>query len=238
MRKPEPGFKLGTENKKQVYILGGLVAVALVVLVLNFSGDSGGATPSARAPRPALGDPAVTEATRPDSSLPMRRRGGSRGDLKSWTVKLGPPKGGHSDPSQIDPTLRLDLLEKLQTVKLEAGGRNLFQVGAAAGEPGAIKNPAKIIPTGPVAAVPTAPAGPVVPAVPPIDLKYYGYSTVRGEVKRKAFLLDGEDIIMAFEGEMVKRRYKVVKISATSVTMEDTQFKSTQTLPLQPESNG
>jgi hypothetical protein len=236
MKKAAPGFKLGTENKKQVYILAGLGVLAVVVLLLNFTG--GEPSPTPRAAHSALADPASVEATHPDSSLPARRRNSSHGDLKAWTVKVGPPKGGHVDPSRIDPTLRLDLLAKLQSVKVEAGGRNLFQVGPAPAPPGPpIKVPLKIIP-GPVAVTPGPPPGPVTPVAPPIDLKYYGYSTVKGQARRKAFLLDGEDIIMAFEGETVKRRYKVLKINATSVTMEDTQFNSTQTLPLQPESNG
>lgn len=238
MKKPTPGFKLGTENKKQVYILAGLAVVAVVVLLVNFTGSSDTPAPVPQGMRPSQANPAMADTARPDSSLTTRRRGASRGDLKAWTVKLGPPKGGHSDPSQIDPTLRLDLLAKLQTVQAGTAGRNLFQTGPAPAPPGTpIKNPPKIIPTGPMATAPTTPAGPVIPTAPPIDLKYYGYSTVKGEVRRKAFLLDGEDIIMAFEGEMVKRRYKVLKINATSVTMEDTQFNSTQTLPLQPEGN-
>lgn len=237
MKKPETGFKLGTENKKQVYILAALGVVAVAVLAYNFMSGDSTPSPAPRAPRPALTDPALAENARPDSSLPTRRRNASRGDLKTWTVKLGPPKGGHTDPSQIDPTLRLDLLAKLQSVEPAAAGRNLFQVGPAPAPAGAIKNPPKIIPGPPATATATPPV-PVAPAAPPIDLKYYGYSTVKGEVRRKAFLLDGEDIIMAFEGELVKKRYKVVKINATSVTMEDTQFKNTQTLPLQPEANG
>jgi hypothetical protein len=233
----KPGFKLGTENKKQVYILAGLAVVALVVLILNFSGGSGESSSAPRAARPAITDPALADATHPDSSLSTRRRTSSHGDLKTWAPRFGPSKGGHIDPSRIDPTLRLDLLAKLQSVEVEAGGRNLFQLGPAPAPDGPVKAPPKIIP-GPIAIAPTGPVAPVVPQAPPIDLKYYGYSTVKGEARRKAFLLDGEDIIMAFEGETVKRRYKVVKINATSVTMEDTQFKSTQTLPLQPESNG
>ena len=43
---------------------------------------------------------------------------------------------------------------------------------------------------------------------------------------------------MASEGELIKRRYKLVKIGVNSVTMEDTQFKSEQTLPLAEELAG
>ncbi len=69
----------------------------------------------------------------------------------------------------------------------------------------------------------------------PINLKYYGYSTKRTDGEKKAFFLDGEDIIVASEGEIIKKQYKLVRIGTTSVQMEDTTSKTTQTLPLQPE---
>jgi hypothetical protein len=51
--------------------------------------------------------------------------------------------------------------------------------------------------------------------------------------------MDGDEIYVAAEGEMVKKRYRVVRIDANSVIMEDTQFKNNrQTLPLTPEASG
>ena len=41
-----------------------------------------------------------------------------------------------------------------------------------------------------------------------------------GEPK-KVFLKSGEDVFVAGEGEMVDRRYKVIRISATSVEIQD-----------------
>ncbi len=43
---------------------------------------------------------------------------------------------------------------------------------------------------------------------------------------------------MAAEGELVKKRYKVVRIGVNSVTMEDTQFEGQQTLQLTKEQGG
>jgi hypothetical protein len=52
--------------------------------------------------------------------------------------------------------------------------------------------------------------------------------------RKQAFLLDGDDIIIAGENDSVKAgRYRVVNIGVNSITIEDTQFKKTQTLPLQ-----
>jgi hypothetical protein len=55
---------------------------------------------------------------------------------------------------------------------------------------------------------------------------------------RRAFFLEGEEIHVAAEGELVKKRYKVVRIGVNSVNMEDTQFEGQQTLPLAPEAGG
>ena len=140
----------------------------------------------------------------------------------------------------IDPTLHLELLAKVQKVPPQGGTRNLFQFSTAAAAPVTpIKLPkeAKIAINKPPVTAPVVPPGPPKPPPPPpINLKYYGYSSVRGgDGKKRAFFLDGDDIIVAGENEMIKRRYKVVRIGVNSVQVEDTQYSNTQTLPLQEE---
>ena len=74
---------------------------------------------------------------------------------------------------------------------------------------------------------------PPAPTAPVMTFKYYGYKISKSDGRKEAFLLDGEDIIIAGENDDMKRgRYKVVKIGVNSITIEDTQFKTTQTLPL------
>src|SRR5258707_526050 len=70
---------------------------------------------------------------------------------------------------------------------------------------------------------------------PPIPLKYYGYTTQRVDGHKRAFFLDGDDIFVEAEGDVVKRRYKVVRIGINSAVVEDTQLNNTQTLPLLAE---
>jgi hypothetical protein len=150
------------------------------------------------------------------------------------------------DLSKIDPTIRIDLLAKVQNVGPAGGTRNLFQVGAP--PPLAAADPAKL-PKGAEPIVrafvgPVKPADPLPPPPPlsqpaiPITLKFYGYSTIRKNGMRTGYFMDGDDIMLAAEGELLKRRYRVVKISATSVLMEDTESKRTQTLPLSEETPG
>jgi hypothetical protein len=240
-------MKAGAEPKK-VAILAGLLVLAAVILYFNvFSGDSVPARPvSTQAP--VVADPA---ATAPAVASPRgeqrgeqrteRRRASKNGVISEFKIRQGVEAGQEKpDPASIDPTLRLDLLAKLQSVEPPASMRNIFQYGPAPppapAKPVELpKNTAKIPINQP--ATPAGPAAPApAPTAPPMTFKYYGYKVSKSDGRKVAFLLDGEDIIIAGESEPVKSgRYKVVRIGVNSITMEDTQFKSTQTLPLQEE---
>ena len=49
---------------------------------------------------------------------------------------------------------------------------------------------------------------------------------------RRAFLLHGEDVFLASDGDIVQRRYKVISIGANSIVVEDMANNNRQTLPL------
>jgi hypothetical protein len=234
----------GTNDRKKVIMLGGLVLVAGYLFYSNvLSGPSVSSSSAAVAPRPAgTPDPALSPVTAPPANAPTAPRNvlaRGRGD------EFRPVVPGHSkrpedkfEPDKVDPTLRLDLLAKIQEENATAG-RNLFQFGMApVKQAEALKGPEpKVLPK-PVAAVTpvkvdTPPAGP--PPPPPINLKYYGYSSAQGSTTKTAFFLDGEDILTAREGDIVKRRYKVVRIGNNSAVMEDTESKRQQTIPLAEE---
>lgn len=238
----------GAEPKK-LAILGALLAVAGVVLYLNvFSGDS--STSPAPAPRAAVvsgAAPAVAASSSDAIGAPNTRRIARNNNTGSTEIKfrqgtLRPED--RPDPATIDPTLRLDLLAKVQNVEMEATMRNLFQYGAAPPPPAAAAPVA--LPTHPptipikgsaAAPPPPKPAGPPpAPKAPPLTFKYYGYRISRSDGRKEAFLLDGDDIIIAGENQPVKLgRYKVVTIGVNSITIEDTQSKTTQTLRIQEE---
>src|SRR6185437_16230690 len=75
-----------------------------------------------------------------------------------------------------------------------------------------------------------APKPDAAPPPPPIPLKFYGFSTKTGA--KRAFFLDGDDIDVAAEDDVIKNRYKVIRIGVNSVVVEDLNFKHQQTLPL------
>jgi hypothetical protein len=63
-------------------------------------------------------------------------------------------------------------------------------------------------------------------------LKFYGFASQPGEAK-KIFLKLNEDVFVAGEGEIVDRRYKVIRITNNSVEIQDVVNSGPpQTIPL------
>jgi hypothetical protein len=146
------------------------------------------------------------------------------------------------DPMKVDPTLHLEVLAQLQSSGSDSNGRNVFQFGtpppppapkggAAAGM--RVPEPV-VIPQMPVVA--NVPSGP--PPAPPIPLRFYGTSTVVSTRKKDAFFKQGETILIAKEGDLLLNRYRVGRIGPNSVTVEDTQLKREQSLPLVEDADG
>jgi hypothetical protein len=232
---------VGAEPKK-VAILGGLILIGAYSFYSNVL--SGPARPVSRGtsapsqsttPVNPFEPPAQASPPRTSAPVPPIRRGRVSEEFRpSLKPRMGEQR---VDPTTIDPTLRLDLLAKLHSVN-GGGSRNLFQFGAPPPPPEPKVTEPKIIPkqmaeNDPKEAKPASP--PTPPPPPPIPLMYYGYSTQKGDGRKRAFFLDGEDILVATEGDTVKRRYKVVRIGVNSVVMEDVDSKKQQTLPLQEE---
>jgi hypothetical protein len=231
-------MKLGADDPKKVIVLGALVVIGGYLLFSEvLSGPS--STPAASATLPAIRQAAapveVPQPARPAARTSSR----SRVQSDEFHPVLHPKRPeDRIDTAKVDPTLRLDLLAKVQNTDSAGPGRNVFQFGQAPLPPEPkvpLKPPpaAAVISTSPP---PTAPPGP--PPPPPITLRYYGFSSIPGSTAKTAFFLDGEDILVAKEGETVKRRYRVVRIGATSVVMEDTESKRQQTIPLAEEAAG
>jgi len=187
--------QLGLENKKQMTWAIVLGVVALIVcayeLIPMFSGSS---TPDSNA---QAASPAVP---RPAASKP-----GGKGSGKPGKQPVG---------ENLDPTLRLDLLAGSEKTQYEGAGRNIF---VSQREDVDIPKPVAPVNTDPE---PIKYVPPVQTPPPAIPLKFYGFANSPGEPK-KVFLKNGDDVFVAGEGEIVDRRYKVIRISATSVEIQD-----------------
>ena len=120
----------------------------------------------------------------------------------------------------LDPTLRFDLLKSSEDVTYKGSGRDIFRSQAPPPEiPKVVQSP-----------VNTGPPPPAPP--PPINLKLYGYAQHKNGEAKKIFLSSGEDIFVAKEGDIVNRRYRILKINNNSVDVEDVLTNNRQTLYL------
>jgi hypothetical protein len=205
-------MRLGTENKRQVYIVVALFACILIVggweLFGSFSSPSASPAPSpVRAPE--LNTPPDEGSATGSSATP-----GSGAEAQRITN------------AGIDPTLHFDKLAQSEDVRYQGTGRNIFSAESAPPPiPVPLSNGRNIQAKLP----PPPPPGP--PQPPAIDLKYFGYSQDASKAF-KAFFIHGDDIFMARTGEIVDHRYKVGAIKPLSVEITDLAYNNTQTLSL------
>jgi hypothetical protein len=249
---PRLEMKLGAEPKK-VAILVGLLLIAAYFLYTNVLNPADERGPAATRP-PSTGASLQKSVVSAQESLlgaagraapPLRTRvAGGRSEFRP-SLKPQRPEDA-PDPTTLDPSLRIDLLEKLAKVKVDQVDRSLFDFSTAKTSPTAAAKPTLPEPRIVVAKrmigpepPPPPPPPPVKPPPPPINLKFYGASLpLRGGAKR-VFCIDGEEIYTPSEGELIKKRYRIIHINANSVVVEDVDYKNQQTLPIeQPPRNG
>jgi hypothetical protein len=196
-------MKVGAENKKKAVGAVLLLAFSVFLLIRELSTSS----PSPVVPTATTGAAKAAPRPRP------------RSDAHHYVAFVLAPT--------LDPRLRLDLLKDSEHLGYEGSGRNIFQEHL------------QDIPI-PVAPGLTTDKKPVVkpkwtpsppPSPPPIDLKFFGWASQPGE-PRAIFLTRGADVFVAHEGDIIARRYKVVRITPTSVEIEDVLSNNKQNIPL------
>jgi hypothetical protein len=206
-------LRLGTENKRQVYLVIALFAAIAVIggyeLYGTFAGPSLPSTPIPAPPALSSNRSAAGVSSAPNSQ-------NAQGADAQKLTNAG-----------LDPTLHLDTLAQTEDVVYAGTGRNIFSAESAPvhiDAPAAGSRPNQ--PGGVAAVVPSGP-----PAPPPIDLKYFGYSQ-GGDKSLVAFFVHGDDIFVAKSGEIVDHRYKIGAILPVSVEVTDLGYNNTQTLPM------
>ena len=203
---------LGTENKKQVYIV-----IALFVEILGgaiyelYDSFAGPSTP-----------PAPAAAAKP---APTTVNGRSGTKTTSGQIAQGAEAEKLANPG-LDPTVHFEKLAQSDQIAYAGTGRNIFSADSG---PAVIERP--VASARPKAQVATQPSVPEVARAPAIDLKYFGYTQARDKSFTAFFTHDG-DVFMARSGEIVDHRYTVVTIQAGSAQITDLSYNNTQTLAL------
>lgn len=204
---------LGTENKRQVYIVIGLFLVILGGAIYELYDYFG--SPSTPAPIAAPAKPGTPANGRPS------------GTGRVVTSNAQGKEAEKLSNTGLDPTVHFDLLAQSEDVEYAGTGRNIFSAESAPVHIEPLIATAR--PNGAPVVLP--PVAPPRPTAPPIDLKYFGYTQAKDK-SINAFFSHGEDVFMAKSGEVVDHRYKVGNILPASVQVTDLSYNNTQTLPL------
>jgi hypothetical protein len=200
---------LGTENKRQVYLVIGLFTLVICAggwEIRNYFF----AAPSSPAPvlRPVAAPAPLPAAVRPAAAT-------------------AGPEAQKLSNAGIDPALHLARLAESEQVEYFGTGRNIFSSESA---PAVIEKPLKSARSQP--AVNAPPPRPEAPRAPAVDLKYFGFTQGKDKAIR-AFFVHGDDIFMARPGDIIDHRYKVVSIMPGSAQVTDLSYNNTQTLAFQ-----
>ncbi|MGC2621423.1 MAG: hypothetical protein WA414_20430 [Acidobacteriaceae bacterium] len=203
-------MKTGFENKRNVVTLAVLGVILLVAA--GYFVD-----------KVFVGGPAPTPVPHASTEEPQPAA------ENAGTASHSESTNGHAAKKAVslatlDPTLHPELMAGAESLVYAGDGRNIFSMSSAPEKIEKVAGPVRNVPN----MVAKGPTGP--PPPPAIDLTFFGYESGGGT--KKAFLLHGDDVFIASEGDVVDHHYKVVKISPLSIQVTDLLYNNTQTLPL------
>jgi hypothetical protein len=209
-------MKSGLENKRNVIVLAVLLVVLAACTWYFISHVFGGGPSPAPTPKTSSTEAApATERAEVERTNAEASAVGENGHAAKKVVSL----------ESLDPTLHPELMAGAESLEYAGDGRNIFSMNSAPMQKiDAPIAPARLSQQQNVAAQ----TGP--PPPPPIDLTFFGYEAA-GNMK-KAFILHGDDVFIATEGDVVDHHYKVVKIDKLSIQVTDLLYNNTQTLNL------
>lgn len=145
---------------------------------------------------------------------------------------------------QLDPTLRLEMLENSRSVNYTGSRRNIFLASrgagqASGGESGGAGAP-PVDTSGAVHSPADAPPAPPPPVAPPvvIPLKFFGIAERAGGRATRALLTSNDVILIAQVGQTVAQHFKIVRIGLSQLELLDTRDQSTHSIPLEESGAG
>ena len=202
-------MKLGAESSKKTLAAGLLFVLALVLFIRMLVGSTG-STPS-----PSAVASTTAPAPTPNRAKRVTQRRPRQGNKEADSAPLTP---------SLDPRLHLAQLKDTEQIPYDGNGRNIFMDTE---EPKVAEIPKPVAP-----AIPKTPITPVneVHLPPPINLKFFGFAS--GPDHKRVFLAQGDDVMVASEGDIVQRRYKIVKINNNNIEVLDMLSNNRQMIPL------
>jgi len=200
----------GRFEKWSVFVLGAVSLALIVNLVIQYQ------RMSAEGKRPATLAPEVKHLKPPAA----KTSASAKASAKAASAKpVGKPAGRAPDElSRYDSAVEVALLKGYEERPIPQLDRNPFDFVTA---PAPV--PRQVTAGGPAPAPPTPP--------PPVTLKVMGYSEGAGGAD-EAMISDEDQVLVVHAGDAVGTRYKIIKITATVVTVEDSTSHQTVDLPV------
>jgi hypothetical protein len=123
-----------------------------------------------------------------------------------------------------------DQLRLAEATEYKPTGRNIFV---------AVPLPPPVDPNAKIEAPKHEVVGPQLPPPSPpaqLTMKFYGYGTLPSSGQRRAFLLDGEEVRIVGEGEVVQNHIRITHIGNDRIDFEDlnTGQRGSNALEMQP----
>ena len=165
----------------------------------------------------------VSEITGNRSPSTQPNKTASTAYLKSSSTPNSASKGTAAS-SDTASALQMQDLDKFESRPLPDLGRNPFDFGAPPLTPAQKAAQA----AGGIGGAMTASSGPAAPHMP---LRAIGYQDRIG-VGPEAYLTDADDVFIVHDGDVVSRRYKVLKITSMIVEIQDGASGERAQLPI------
>lgn len=144
---------------------------------------------------------------------------------RSSPVASAPPghqptasRASRATPEIPDATLDVARLQFIPRGRAGEVRRNIFEYGS---RPSPAAEP-----------LPTA-AAPPPPPPAPAPVRFFGFAENPRGGKRQVFLTNGEEIFVAAEGDIIARRYRVLRVTSQSVEVEELSGSRRWTVPLE-----
>ena len=141
------------------------------------------------------------------------------------TAEVASPKAkgrARAEAPIPDARLQLERLEPSNRVAAADIGRNVFEYGRVQAAPRRVEKPEV-----------EQSAPPPPPPEPRPSLRFFGLAEGGAAGQARALLTDGEDIFVVREGDVVLRRYRVLRIQSATVEVEDMTRSRRWVLPLE-----
>ena len=132
-----------------------------------------------------------------------------------------------------NPQIRMDEIKEAQKTEYKSSGRNPFSPIQA--PPQGVSRPDK------KKEISGPQVPPPVPPPPPLtlgNLKFYGFGTGPNNASRRAFFTDGEDVYVVGEGEVLAKRFRILRIGNASVEFEEISSGRVGTAPFEEQPGG